>query len=51
MHIFAFSFAVLLASMHVLAKNMRFVRLIPRSRFLSLGGGVSRCICIYSYYA
>jgi hypothetical protein len=41
MHMFAFIFAIILASMHVLAKNMRFIRIIPRSRFLSIGGGVS----------
>lgn len=38
---FTFTFAVLLASIHIFAKNMRFIQIIPRSRFLSLGGGVS----------
>ncbi|MFC0471333.1 hypothetical protein ACFFHM_12750 [Halalkalibacter kiskunsagensis] len=41
MQIVTFIFALSLASMHVLAKNMRFIEVIPRSRFLSLGGGVS----------
>lgn len=41
MFAFAFVFAIMLASMHILAKNMHFIRIIPRSRFLSLGGGVS----------
>lgn len=41
MQIFPFIFAILLASMHIFAKNMRFIKMIPRSRFLSLGGGVS----------
>ncbi|WP_227938114.1 hypothetical protein [Alkalihalobacillus deserti] len=41
MQIYAFVFAILLAITHILAKNMRFIRIIPRSRFLSVGGGVS----------
>ncbi|WP_100404326.1 hypothetical protein [Bacillus solitudinis] len=41
MQMYAFAFAILLAITHILAKNMRFIRIIPRSRFLSLGGGVS----------
>lgn len=41
MHITAFVFALVLACMHIFAKNLRFIQIIPRSRFLSLGGGVS----------
>lgn len=41
MHITGFVFALVLACMHVFAKNLRFIQIIPRSRFLSLGGGVS----------
>lgn len=41
MQLTAFVFALILAGMHVFAKNMRFIQIIPRSRFLSLGGGVS----------
>ncbi|GGM26221.1 hypothetical protein GCM10011351_09820 [Paraliobacillus quinghaiensis] len=41
MQVTAFAFAIILASMHIFAKNLRFIRIIPRSRFLSLGGGVS----------
>lgn len=41
MQISAFAFAIILACMHIFAKNMRFIQIIPRSRFLSLGSGVS----------